>query len=118
MLSQDLFSYRKEVLSDDCDYNAVTVVMKHLSLDLDAAIQWISDYHDNCLAEFDVIFEEVINHQNGFPSWGGDSDRQLVEYIGIFADLIRGNYEWSFGTQRYFGSKSLEVKNTRKVIII
>lgn len=106
------------MLSGDCDYNAITVVIQHLGLDLDAAIQWISEYHDTCLAEFDLIFDEAIHHQNGFPSWGEDSDRQLVEYIGILADLIRGNYEWSFGTQRYFGSKALEVKRTRKVTII
>jgi Delta6-protoilludene synthase len=88
-------------LQGDADYNGITIIMEQEKLNLHETVQWISDRHDATLAKFMETRENVIHRRNGFPSWGPEIDRQVVEYTGVLADWIRGNYEWSFYTQRY-----------------
>ncbi|KAI0121702.1 terpenoid synthase [Xylariales sp. AK1849] len=116
-LQNDLCSYRKERLTGDCDYNIITVVMEHMGLDLTGAVQWASDRHDCTLAKFMETRDNVIT-KTGFPSWGPELDSQIAEYTGVLADWIRGNYEWSFYTQRYFpGDMGVIAKKTGKIVI-
>lgn len=98
--SQDLFSYRKERLSGDCEYNSVTIVMHHLGLSLNEAVAWVADRHQQSLQKFLATREKVLN-KDGYPSYGSDLDRQIVLYTGVIADWIRGNYEWSWHSQRF-----------------
>lgn len=74
-------SYKKEVLANDADYNAVTVVMKNNKTDVAGAIQWISDRHDEVVDSFLKVRDDVLNKRNGIPSWGEDIDRQVALYI-------------------------------------
>jgi Delta6-protoilludene synthase len=96
---QDLFSYRKERLANDCDYNAITCVMYHLGLDLHGAVRWVSERHEATLQKFLQTREKVISH-DGYPSYGADLDTQIAQYTGVLADWIRGNYEWSWYSKR------------------
>jgi hypothetical protein len=77
---QDMCSYKKEVLADDAEYNAVTIVMKNNGTDVASGIQWISDYHDEIVDHFLRLRDDVLTH-NGVPSWGEDLDRQVARYI-------------------------------------
>ena len=73
-------SYKKEVLADDYDYNAVTVVMHNEKTDLDGALQWISDRHDEIVESFMKVRDDVLN-KRGFPSYGEEIDRQVALYV-------------------------------------
>ncbi|KAK7021182.1 isoprenoid synthase domain-containing protein [Favolaschia claudopus] len=117
ILSNDMCSYKKEVLANDAAYNAVTVVMVNEHTDIAGGIQWISDYHDEIVERFLRVREDVIN-QNGFPSWGTDIDDQVAKYIDGLGQWIRGHDEWNFGSGRYFGDRGLEVQKTRVVAIV
>ena len=80
-------SYRKEVLANDSDYNAVTVVMVNNKTDLAGALQWISDRHDDIVDSFLKVRDDVLNRKNGFPSWGSKIDLQIAAYVdglGLF----------------------------------
>jgi hypothetical protein len=86
-------------MADDSDYNAITTVMVYFHTDLSGAVQWVSDRHDKVLLNFWELREKVIN-KDDFPSWGPELDQQIIEYVGVLADHIRGNYEWSWHTHR------------------
>ncbi|KAK7048258.1 isoprenoid synthase domain-containing protein [Favolaschia claudopus] len=116
ILANDMCSYKKEVLANDADYNAVTVVMVNEHTDIAGGIQWISDYHDEIVEHFLRVREDVIN-KNGFPSWGTDIDDQVAKYIDGLGQWIRGHDEWNFGSGRYFGARGLEIQKTRAVAI-
>ena len=73
-------SYKKEILVDDADYNAVTVVMQQNKTDVAGGIQWISDTHDDVVDHFLKPRDEVLSKQ-GFPSFGEDLDRQIEAYV-------------------------------------
>ncbi|KAF7531580.1 hypothetical protein G7054_g8743 [Neopestalotiopsis clavispora] len=97
-LQNDLFSYRKERLANDCDYNAITCVMYHLGLDLHGATR-----------------EKVISH-DGYPSYGADLDTQIAQYTGVLADWIRGNYEWSWYSKRYWTSEMAQQARETRIV--
>ncbi|KAF9030695.1 terpenoid synthase [Hymenopellis radicata] len=116
VLANDMSSYKKEVLADDSDYNAVTVVMHNEKTDLAGALQWLSDRHDEIVEHFLRVRDDILNKRN-FPTYGEDIDRQIALYINGLGQWIRGHDEWNFGSGRYFGSRGLEIQKTRKVVI-
>lgn len=112
-------SYRKEVLTNDADYNVVTVVMTRNGMDLTGAVQWISKRHDEIVANFLKTREDVLYHRNGVPSWGEEVDQKVYAYIDglglsnfilsqqasvqrhpIPGHWIRGHDEWCFRSSR------------------
>lgn len=114
ILANDMCSYRKEVLANDADYNAVTVVMHNYGTNLSGAMEWISDLHDEIVEHFLLLSHQVIRHE-GFPSFGPEIDDQLARYIDGLGQWIRGHDEWNFASGRYFGSKGLEIQQSRLV---
>jgi hypothetical protein len=84
-------SYKKEVLADDYDYNAVTVVMHNKGTDLDGALQWISDRHDEIVDNFLATSKDVFDHRNGVPSWGPEIDRQVEAYVSGLGEFPMRN---------------------------
>ncbi|KZP06880.1 hypothetical protein FIBSPDRAFT_1053287 [Athelia psychrophila] len=85
-LVNDMYSYRKEVLGGDADYNVVTVVMYIQKTDLAGALQWISDTHDELIDRFLNTRQNVLD-MRGVPSWGKDTDRQVAAYVDGLASL-------------------------------
>ena len=73
-------SYKKEVLCDDADYNAVTVVMQRNNTDVAGGIQWISNTHDDIVEHLFKLRDDV-HAKRGFPSLGEDLDRQIATYV-------------------------------------
>lgn len=73
-------SYKKEVLTDSADYNAVTIVMHSNKTDVAGGIQWVSDCHDELVEHFLQLRDEVYNKVN-FPSFGDAIDRQIEAYV-------------------------------------
>jgi hypothetical protein len=80
-------SYKKEIIVDDADYNAVTVVMKNNNTDVAGGIQWISDTHDDIVEHFLKVRDDVLN-KRGFPSFGEELDRQVAEYVEGLGEFI------------------------------
>ena len=78
---QDLASYKKEVLAGDADYNLVTVTMSEKSVSLKEAVEDISALCAEVLKDFLLIKEDIIQHQNGMPSWGERIDEHIAMYI-------------------------------------
>ena len=108
--------------------------MKNLNLNLNDAIQWLSDYNDQSIDNF-MRVRKLVLHQEGFPSWGQHIDSQISDYIDGLGNWIRGHDEWEFASgryvanliwffetpnqvkSRYFGSTGAEIQRTRKVVI-
>ncbi|KAF8172887.1 hypothetical protein BJ912DRAFT_89820 [Pholiota molesta] len=112
----DLCSYEKEVLADDADYNAVTVIIK-TKTDVAGAVQFISDTCDGLVERCLQLRDDILT-KRGFPSFVEDLDRQIAVYIDGIGQWVRGHDEWMFASGRYFGDKGPEIQKTRKVDII
>uniref|UniRef100_A0A8H7Y3N7 Terpene synthase n=1 Tax=Psilocybe cubensis TaxID=181762 RepID=A0A8H7Y3N7_PSICU len=80
LLFNDIASYKKEFLADDADYNAVTVVMHHHNVNVQDAVNWICDIHQEIANNFLKLRDEVKMKVN-FPDFGEEINHQIEAYV-------------------------------------
>ncbi len=85
--------------------------MNEKGVDLDGALDWAAKYNDEVLSKFQA-------QRRMLPSWGPDIDRVVNEFVERLANWIRGHDCWTFESERYFGSKGLEIKEHRLVTLL
>jgi len=108
VLTNDLYSYNNEQAAGHGGHNIITVVMNEKNVDLDGALKWVGEYHEEVLSRFQAQCQML-------PSWGPDIDLVVNAYLDRLAHWIRGHDCWSFESGRYFGSKGPEIKEHRMV---
>jgi len=111
ILDNDMASYNKEQATGDDRQNILTIVMYQLGMDLEEAISWVADYHEEVEAKF-------LDGLKRVPSFGPRVDKQLEEYILALAIWPRCNDCWNFESGRYFGDKGREIQKCRKVALL
>ena len=92
-------------------HNVLTIVMRQFCLTLPDAMKWAVAYHEE-------IKKQFLDAMKRVPTWGNDIDEQIVVYVEHLAGWPRGNDCWNFESERYFGSKGLEVQKTRYVKLL
>jgi hypothetical protein len=86
--------------------------MHQHKIDIQGAMNWVYEYHKELEAKFMNLYE------NKFPKFGEPVDAQLARYVDGIGNWVRANYEGSFETERYFGKKGAEIKETRWVTLL
>lgn len=81
------------------------------NLELQDAADWIGRWSDTVVAEF-------LHLKDHLPSWGGEIDQQVHQYVHGLARWVRGNDDWSFESQRYFGNERTEIQRTREIYML
>ncbi|KAJ7120736.1 terpenoid synthase [Mycena crocata] len=112
IIGNDLCSYNVEQARGDDGHNLVTIVMHALDLNLNQALAWIADLHDNLVVQFLGAYKRVPCFRN--PAL----DAQVLEYIDGLGNWVRANDSWSFESERYFGAKGREIQATRAVDLL
>ncbi|KAI0267826.1 terpenoid synthase [Gloeopeniophorella convolvens] len=110
-LTNDTYSYNIEQAAGHGGHNLVTVVMAEKNVDLDGALDWVSQYHGQILSRFQA-------QKFGLPSWGAEIDNQVGIFVEKLGYWIRGIDSWSFETERYFGLKAREIQEHRVVALL
>ena len=108
---KDLYSYNIEQAAGHGGHNIITVVMNEKGVDLNGALHWVSEYHGQILSQFQAQYHTL-------PSWGTTIDSKVKTYVERLAHFIRGIDCWAFETERYFGTKGLEVQSKRVVNLL
>jgi len=111
VLTNDMYSYNIEQASGHGGHNIVTVIMNEKGVDLDGALNWLADYHGQVLSNFQAQYRLL-------PSWGPAVDADVIAFVERLAYWIRGIDCWSLETERYFGTKGLEIKEHRRVTLL
>ncbi|KAI0058755.1 terpenoid synthase [Artomyces pyxidatus] len=111
VLTNDVCSYNIEQSAGHEGHNILTVVMRQKGLDMEASLDWVTQYHSDCLAEF-------LELRRNLPSFGPELDDTVAEYVDGVAQWVRGGDCWSFESRRYFGDRGLEVQKVRKVDLL
>ncbi|KAI1791051.1 isoprenoid synthase domain-containing protein [Ganoderma leucocontextum] len=108
IVDNDIVSYNKEQATGDDTCNILTIVMRHLRVDFDSAMEWAIGYHKDVESRF---LDSLLR----VPSFGPAIDAAIQEYVAHLANWPRANICWSFECGRYFGTKGSEVQKTRMV---
>ena len=104
-------SYNLEQARGDDEHNIVTIVMNQLKTDVVGAMQWVKDYHEELERKFNEHFVKV-------PQWGESIDSQVARYLDGVGNWVRGHDQWGYESERYFGTKGLEIIKTRCVTLM
>ena len=96
----------EDATAGDNACNILTVAMRHFEADFDSAMNWIIKYHKDVQSRF-------IHNLARVPVFGPTVDAAIQEYIAHLANWPRVNICWSFEGGRFFGTKALQVQETR-----
>jgi Delta6-protoilludene synthase len=105
-----MYSYNVEQARCD-NHNIIPVVMNEKGVDLDGALDWVATTYEQVLSRFQAQIRML-------PSWGPDIDPVVSEFIERVCHWIRGHDCWSFESERYFGTKGLEIQELRSMILL
>ncbi|THV01930.1 terpenoid synthase [Dendrothele bispora CBS 962.96] len=109
--SNDVYSYNMEYAKGIHGNNIVTVLMKTYNFDLQTSCDYVGLYFRKLMAQFEM-------GKIRLPSWSSEVDVQVARYVDALEYWIRGNLDWCFETNRYFGPHHHEVKSTRVVTLL
>ncbi|KZS86919.1 terpenoid synthase [Sistotremastrum niveocremeum HHB9708] len=111
ILANDIYSYNVERIRDDNPHNLVAVAMKDQDCDAQSAIDYIArcymQLRDRFLAGFDDL-----------PSWSSTIDKDVKSYIWGVGNWVTANIEWSFESERYFGTHGKDIRESRTIAIL
>jgi len=85
--------------------------MNEKGIDLDGALDWVAEYHEQILSEFQAQYQAL-------PSWDPAIDLRVKTYVERLAYFMRGIDCWAFETERYFGTKGREIQEQRIVDLL
>jgi len=111
VLTNDLYSYNNEQAAGHGSHNILTVVMNEKGVDLDGALDWLAEYNEVVLSQFQAQYRML-------PLWGSDMDPIVTAFVERLAHWIRGHDCWSFESERYFGTKGPEIQKHRLVTLL
>ena len=83
----------------------IAIMMHHHGMTLQESVDFVGDL---CKESIDRFNEDRAR----LPSWGPEIDAQVQVYVEGLADWIVGSLHWSFDSERYFGRKGGQIKNT------
>ena len=108
---KDIYSYNIEQMHGDDLRNIVTCVMNEHHTDVNGAILWVKDYIIGAGERFHAAKATL-------PQLEEPLNSQVKEYCDGLGQLVRGNDDWSFESERYFGDKGLEIKENGWVLLM
>ncbi|EMD32850.1 hypothetical protein CERSUDRAFT_161387 [Gelatoporia subvermispora B] len=111
ILGNDICSYNVEQARGDDGHNILTIAQHELKADLNGALKWVKEYHDELVTKF-------LENVDKVPSFGPELDPQVARYVDGLGNWVRANDQWSFESQRYFGTKGLEIMKHRTVALL
>ncbi|KAJ7593438.1 isoprenoid synthase domain-containing protein [Mycena floridula] len=108
--ANDVYSYNVEQAKGHSGNNIVTVLMYQHRIGLQEACNFIGTYSEDLVSRYTKARKQM-------PSWGPVVDAAVHRYFEGAQHWVRGNLDWSFETNRYFGSDHQKIKATRLVTL-
>ena len=100
-----MYSYNVEQARGD-NHNILPVVMNENGVDLNGAMDWVTTTYEQVLSRFQA-------QRSTLPSWGPAIDSEVNNFVERMCLWIRGHDSWSFESERYFGTKGMEIQRLR-----
>ncbi|KAF8532360.1 isoprenoid synthase domain-containing protein [Gautieria morchelliformis] len=109
-VANDIVSFNAEQARGDI-HNAVIVVMNQYNFSVQEGMDYVCRWYHNRANEF-------MRAMTDLPECPDIKTRdQLKEYVYGLGNWVTANYEWSFGSKRFFGNEIETVKETGKVLL-
>jgi hypothetical protein len=106
-----LYSYNVEQARGLDDHNIVTVIVKEKALGVQEAIDYVGEMYRGIARKF-------IEDMKDVPSFSESLDQLVSEYVFGLSNWVTALLEWSFESERYFGTCGPKIKSTRIVELL
>jgi hypothetical protein len=93
----DILSYEKEVIRDNCPCNAVWVHQKEFQCDFNTSLQQLIQELNEIVKEMVLLREEISERF---------SPAVVDPYLDVIEDIVSGHYQWCIKGTRYNSSDS------------
>ncbi|ESK87997.1 hypothetical protein Moror_10832 [Moniliophthora roreri MCA 2997] len=116
-LTNDVYSYNAEQARGYPSSNIMTVVMKEKGLGLQEASDYVGSL---CRKLFDIFQASQREIQKLAYNTDGASVnvlRDALRGLEAYGHWVRGNAEWSFETERYFGRDKKKIQSSLVVVL-
>ncbi|THH19394.1 hypothetical protein EW146_g1751 [Bondarzewia mesenterica] len=110
-IGNDIVSYNLEQARGDASHNIVTIIMDELKTDIEGAMLWVAEYHTK-------LEEKFFENLGAVPKWGEPIDVQVNRYCDGLGNWVRANDQWSFESERYFGTKGPQIMQSRCITLM
>jgi hypothetical protein len=110
-LSNEIFSYPKEVMEQGAKLNFVSVIQHIYQCDLETAVCNAIEYVNQRTQDFNGYCDALLDEAATMPS---DESDLMRWYVGAMQDMAWASYAWQMYTERYnhprhvFGDKRAE----------
>jgi germacradienol/geosmin synthase len=111
-MTNDIFSYQKEIEFEGELHNAVLVVQRFLDLDVPAAVLVVRDLMTARMQQFEHILATELPAVLDDLALDKTARDKLARYITGLKDWVSGIIKWHEAVDRY---KEFELRNTRKL---
>ncbi|KAH8651060.1 isoprenoid synthase domain-containing protein [Xylariales sp. PMI_506] len=111
VIANDVLSYNKEQAVGDDEHNIITIIMKHYQLNVQEAMDKAGELADQKISRFYYLYPRV-------PRYVGPVDLDVQLLIDGMAQCASGVLHWSYESQRYFGKRGLEIKQSRRLRLL
>ncbi|KAI0671543.1 terpenoid synthase [Trametes maxima] len=108
--SNDVYSYNMEQAKGHTGNNIVTVLMQEKAIGLQASSDLVGVHFADLMSRF-------VEAKKQLPSFSIGLDDAVAKYVEAMQHWVIGNLEWSFESQRYFGTENERVKETLVVTL-
>ncbi|KAG8905006.1 hypothetical protein FRB99_000879 [Tulasnella sp. 403] len=109
-LTNDVYSYNLEqAQGETCNF--VYITMKEKNLDVQRAIEHTADV-------VRANIELYLDCKRRMPSWGARVDKEAHKYFEVYEDWTVGALYWSLESERYFGKRVQEVRESLRVELL
>ncbi|KAF8516537.1 terpenoid synthase [Hysterangium stoloniferum] len=110
-VANDVVSFNVEQARGDI-HNAIIVVQNQYKCSVQEAMDYINEWYQKRANDF-------LNAMTDLPECHDIKVRdQLKQYVFGLGNWVTGNYEWSFGSMRFFGADVDKVKQTGIVSLL
>ncbi|KAK7035396.1 Anterior gradient protein 2 [Paramarasmius palmivorus] len=117
-LANDMYSYNMEQAKGHHGANIVTVVMKEKKCSIQDAIDYIAEMCQERLDEYQKAKASLARRaRSENDKVYANALRDGVQALEEYGHWVRGNIEWSFKTERYFGKQNKAVKESLVVVL-
>ncbi|KAJ8489361.1 hypothetical protein ONZ45_g13624 [Pleurotus djamor] len=109
-LGNDICSYRMERNLGHAEHNVITVYMKELDLNIQAAFDHGGD-------EFKKLWMLFQSARSTLPSFGPELDVDVRRFLDACLEWVIGMIHWNYETPRYFGDQREVVRLTNTLTL-
>jgi len=108
ILGNDVYSYNVEQSRGDDGHNMVSVAMASRKLSVQGAMDYIGE-------QYATLGSRFLSKMTLFTN---SDDSNLASYVWGLGNWVTANVEWSFESERYFGTSGPKIRNMRRVELL